>query len=119
MPRSYFGKQVYRALDVGKQIFFPNHYMSLISMKFLKHRVHPPQAVFRVAPSMNKYEIRDYLTKIYGLDVQKVNTENFMGERKRIYGKRKMYYYKRPAFKRAHVTFVKDSSVYSPTWYDS
>jgi hypothetical protein len=39
----------------------------------------PNQAVFRVSPSMNKMEVREYLTKIYGLSVQKVMTANFAG----------------------------------------
>lgn len=32
-----------------------------------------------MSPSMNKLEIREYLTKIYGLSVQKVMTANFAG----------------------------------------
>eukprot|EP00634_Sargassococcus_sp_CCMP2135_P006705 CAMPEP_0198644022 /NCGR_PEP_ID=MMETSP1467-20131203/348_1 /TAXON_ID=1462469 /ORGANISM="unid. sp., Strain CCMP2135" /LENGTH=96 /DNA_ID=CAMNT_0044379463 /DNA_START=99 /DNA_END=389 /DNA_ORIENTATION=+ len=89
-------------------------YMTLISIKWLKHPIRPPQATFKVAPSMNKFEIRDYLKNIYGLPVKKVMTENFMGERKRIFGKRKIFYYKQPDFKRAHVTFEKNKPVYTP-----
>jgi len=41
-------------------------------------------------------------------------TENFMGKRKRITGKRKMFPYARPNYKRAIVTFAGDATVYSP-----
>lgn len=92
------------------------------------------QAVFRIEPKMNKLEarrrrarsdararsetpppqVREYLEKIYGLPVRKVMTENFMGKRKRITGKRKMFPYARPNYKRAIVTFAGDATVYSP-----
>jgi len=83
-------------------------------MKYLKHSSHPPQAVFKVQPSMNKLEIKDYLRNIYGLPVKKVMTQNMLGPRKRIIGKRKIFYYKRPDFKRAIVTFERGANVYQP-----
>ena len=98
------------------------------------------QAVFRIEPKMNKLEarpsaphhiaraaprgspsrsrarpqVREYLSKIYSLPVRKVMTENFMGKRKRITGKRKMFPYARPNYKRAIVTFERGATVYSP-----
>jgi ribosomal protein L23 len=39
----------------------------------------PAQAVFKVAPSMTKHEVREHLTKIYDLPVQRVMTANFAG----------------------------------------
>ena len=41
-------------------------------------------------------------------------TENFMGKRKRITGKRRMFAYARPDYKRAIVTFEKGAEVYKP-----
>jgi len=38
-------------------------------------------AVFRVAPSMKKPMIKEYLTQIYGMDVVKVNTANYDGKK--------------------------------------
>ena len=59
-------------------------------------------------------QVREYLEKIYGLPVKKVMTENFLGKHKRIQGKRKVFYYSRPNYKRAIVTFDKDAKVYNP-----
>jgi len=41
----------------------------------------PAQAVFKVAPSMTKHEVKEHLTKIYDLPVQRVMTANFAGAR--------------------------------------
>jgi large subunit ribosomal protein L23 len=37
------------------------------------------QKAFTCAPSVTKHEIKEYLTKIYGLDVRKVQTSNYDG----------------------------------------
>jgi large subunit ribosomal protein L23 len=65
----------------------------------------PARATFRVLPRMTKHEIKEYLTKIYGLPVTKVNTQNYMGKRKRLMGSRKILYFKYADFKKAIVTF--------------
>ena len=57
---------------------------------------------------MNKLEIREYLTKIYDLPVESVNTAIFLGKRKRILTQRKMEVYKRSDHKTAYVTFKED-----------
>lgn len=33
-----------------------------------------------MSPRMNKFEIKEYLTKIYNIPVKKVMTANFLGE---------------------------------------
>lgn len=59
------------------RVYFPNLYMRLISyLPDLKPR---PQAVFYVPPKMTKFEVKEYLTKIYSCDVLKVNTANYLG----------------------------------------
>lgn len=65
----------------------------------------PARATFRVLPRMTKHEISEYLTKIYGLPVHKVNTMNYMGKRKMVRGTTKVLYYKYKDFKKAVVTF--------------
>ena len=35
--------------------------------------------VFRCAPVCTKFEIKQYLTKIYGVDVERVATINYLG----------------------------------------
>ena len=52
---------------------------------------------------MTKWEIKEYLWKIYGVPVRKVLTQNFLGKRKRIIGLNRLAYTKRPDFKRAIV----------------
>ena len=56
--------------------------------------------VFRVPPSTTKLEIKDYLEKIYGLDVKKVTTVNYDGKVKVRNGKK----YQQKAYKRATIT---------------
>ena len=46
--------------------FFANMPMTLINIRWLGHPVKPVQAVFRIQPRMNKLEVREYLSKIYG-----------------------------------------------------
>ena len=62
-------------------------------------------AVFRTLPRMTKHEIKEYLTKIYGLPVKKVNTMNYLGKRKRVMSQTGIAYYKYKDFKKAIVTF--------------
>lgn len=62
-------------------------------------------ATFRVLPKMTKHEIKEYLTKIYGLPVQKVNTMIYHGKRKRVLTSTRIHYYKYKDYKKAIVTF--------------
>jgi ribosomal protein L23 len=39
---------------------------------------------FRVPLQMNKYEIKEYLTKLYGFSIKKVNTMIVEGKRKKL-----------------------------------
>jgi len=65
----------------------------------------PAQAIFRIKPQMTKHEVKEYLSKIYNLPVVHVRTQNYLGKRMRIIGKRSVAYAKRPDFKKAFVTF--------------
>ncbi|KAL7455168.1 hypothetical protein ACHAWC_006724 [Mediolabrus comicus] len=65
----------------------------------------PATAIFRIQPSMTKHEVTEYLTKIYKLPVVQVRTQNYLGKRMRIIGKRSVAYAKRPDYKKAFVTF--------------
>ena len=64
----------------------------------------PAKATFRVLPKMTKHEIKEYLTKIYGLPVEKVNTMNYFGKRKVVRGTTKVLYFKYKDFKKASAT---------------
>ncbi len=86
----------------------PNMPITLVGAKAATTTA-PATATFRVLPRMTKHEIKEYLTKIYQLPVKKVNTANYMGKRKRAFGKKKMIHYKYKDYKKAIVTF--DSSM--------
>ena len=59
------------------KVWFPNMYMRLIKVSALKKPL--PEAVLYVAPKMTKFEIKEYLTKIYNIPVIKVATANYLG----------------------------------------
>ena len=56
--------------------------------------------VFRVSPKMTKFEIKEYLVKLYNMPVTKVHTANYLGKVKRGVNGGK---YKLPEFKKAYV----------------
>lgn len=62
--------------------------------------------MFYVPPKMTKFEVHEYLSKIYNVQVTKVNTELKLGKWKRLYAKRRVLSYKRRNFKKAYVEFV-------------
>lgn len=59
------------------RVFFPNMYMKLLN---LKTTITPPTAKLHVSPRMTKFEVKEYLTKIYNIDVIKVMTVNMLGK---------------------------------------
>jgi large subunit ribosomal protein L23 len=93
---------------VGKQfrMFMPTMPMMMVSARNATAK-RPAWAIFRVLPRMTKHEIKEYLVQIYKLPVTKVNTMNYDGKRKRIFGRNRIAYYKYADFKKAVVTFDK------------
>jgi large subunit ribosomal protein L23 len=92
--------------QVTKQfrMWMPNMPMILVSARNATAR-QPARATFRVLPRMTKHEIKEYLTKIYNLPVQKVNTSNYLGKRKLVRGSTQVIRYKYRDFKKAIVSF--------------
>ena len=45
----------------------------------------PPVALFHVPPKMTKFEVKEYLTKIYNMDVVKVTTSIMLGEYMQVF----------------------------------
>lgn len=84
------------------RVWFPNMFMRLININTNKT---PAQAVLHIPPKMTKFEIKQYLTKIYNIPVINVMTANFLGRWKRLYAKRRVISYKRRNFKKAIVEF--------------
>lgn len=87
---------------MGVRVFFPNLYMRLVSLNTTRS---PPLASFYVPPKMTKHEIKEYLTKIYKVDVTNVNTALFLGKYKRFFSKYRRIGYKRRNFKKAMVEY--------------
>mmetsp|Transcript_125830 Transcript_125830/g.246618 ORF Transcript_125830/g.246618 Transcript_125830/m.246618 type:complete len:93 (+) Transcript_125830:51-329(+) len=83
------------------RLFFPSMFMRLVSLK----KKPTPQALLHVPPQMTKHEIKEYLTKIYDVDVKNIFTANFLGKWKRFYGKRKILAYKQRNYKTALVHY--------------
>jgi large subunit ribosomal protein L23 len=96
--------------NAGKQfrMFMPTMPLMMVSARNAT-ATHPAFAIFRTLPKMTKHEIKEYLTKIYKLPVQKVNTMNYLGKRKRVVTNKGIVYFKYKDFKKAVVTF--DSSL--------
>ncbi|KAG7354549.1 50S ribosomal protein L23 [Nitzschia inconspicua] len=92
--------------QVTKQfrMWMPSMPMVLVSARNATAR-QPARATFRVLPKMTKHEIKEYLTQIYNLPVDKVNTANYLGKRKLVRGTTKVIRYKYKDFKKAIVSF--------------
>jgi ribosomal protein L23 len=61
------------------KVWFPTMYMALVQTRRMK----PPalsSATFNIPKSMTKTEVKEYLGKIYGMDVKQVNTVNVLGK---------------------------------------
>ncbi len=59
------------------KVFFPDMYLRLVS---LNKAASPAVAKIIVKPKMTKTEVKEYLTKIYDINVINVHTANFLGK---------------------------------------
>ena len=86
----------------GRVQLFPNwvvRYVRNPNLR-LKSWLGVPVEVFIVPPAMTKFEIAEYLKRLYDLPVLKVHTANYLGKMKRDKNGRK---FKLPDFKKAYV----------------
>ena len=67
--------------------------------------------VLRTAPHLGKRDIFEYMTKIYGVKVLRVNSLNFPGKLKRSVKSRGQHIYRTKAFKKFYVTLDTKSSL--------
>ena len=91
-------------VNKGYRMWMPSMPMILLHAEHATTTT-PAKAVFRILPKMTKHEVKEYLTKIYKLPVVQVRTQNYLGKRRRLQGRRLIAYAKRPDFKKAFVTF--------------
>lgn len=59
------------------KVWFPSMFMRLIGTDLAKS---PAIATLQVSPRMTRTEVKEYLTKIYGVNVVKVDTVNHAGK---------------------------------------
>lgn len=81
------------------KVMFPRSIVTLMKT------MGPNKGVFKVDPKMTKLEVKEYLTKVYNLPVQKVNTVNYEGKLKTGSQRHRGAYYRTKAYKKAYVTF--------------
>ncbi|GAB4817440.1 hypothetical protein N2152v2_004486 [Parachlorella kessleri] len=84
--------------------YFPNFPLKLIPLTEAQQKVYEKtgflrELAFRTIPSVNKAEIKSFLEKVYGLNVEKVNTVNVEGQKKRG----KQGFFRRSDYKKAYV----------------
>ena len=72
------------------------------------HLAESRKYLFTVAPDSNKIEIKRAVEQLFDVKVEKVNTMNYEGNKKR---QRTMKYGKRPDWKRAVVTLAEDHKI--------
>jgi len=90
-----------------KRQHFPNLPITLIST-YRGTPSMPPKASFKVKPEMTKHEVKEYLQKIYGVRVEKVNTMIFPESRKfEARGPTGRRLVRTPSWKKAIVRFVR------------
>mmetsp|Transcript_48661 Transcript_48661/g.155720 ORF Transcript_48661/g.155720 Transcript_48661/m.155720 type:complete len:129 (-) Transcript_48661:1107-1493(-) len=83
------------------KIWLPNLVMKLLptSTKFSGEPAMIKQIAFRVTPKTTKPDIKEHLQKLYGLDIERVDTVNIEGKKKRVGQK----FFRRPDWKKAYV----------------
>lgn len=86
-------------LKAGSKIYFPNR--SIVVQPKGNFITSKGTVSFLVSLNQTKYEIKQYVKKIYGLEVIKVNTMVYQGKMKRDAAGR---WYRTPAYKKAVVT---------------
>ena len=88
----------------GFCMWMPNMPMILLSVRDATRNA-PARATFRMRPEMTKHKVKEYLTKIYGVEVDKVATQNVLRKRTRLVGACAVGHRKEPDWKKAIVSF--------------
>lgn len=65
----------------GRLVYFPNIIVSMVKSAVSPQK--PSNVVtFRVPTYMNKFDIKEYFEKIYGVGIKNVRVHNFIGRKK-------------------------------------
>ncbi|KAI8892716.1 hypothetical protein BC833DRAFT_662179 [Globomyces pollinis-pini] len=88
-------------LPASAKLYFPN-----FIVKYCRSNLPPHQAVFYCPPQLNKFDIKQYLQKLYNLNITDVRTMNYQ----RIH--KQPYQFKQrnaiPAYKKVIITMTED-----------
>ena len=97
---------------------FPNWVVKLVRSPNLqtKYWLHRPVEVFHVSPKMTKFEIKEYLIKLYNLPVSHVHTAIYEGK-KRV-DQQTLKRYKEPDYKKAYVYLADAQGENKPRYTD-
>lgn len=84
--------------------YFPNFPLKLIPLTETQQQVYEKTGflktlAFRTIPSVSKLDIKSFLEKVYGLEIDKVRTCNYEGKKKRT----KHGYHRASDYKKAYV----------------
>ncbi|KAI8910289.1 ribosomal protein L23/L15e core domain-containing protein [Gorgonomyces haynaldii] len=85
----------------GAKVFFPN-----ITLKLVRSNLPPHQAVFHCPPTLNKFDIRQLLEKMYDLQITDIRTMNYLGKPSQMRNGRKIK--GQPKYKKAIVSMQED-----------
>ena len=82
---------------------FPNWVVKLVRSPNLQHRhwLDRPVEIFHVSPKMTKFEIKEYLVKLYQLPVRHVHTAIYEGKQR--LNRTHMARFREPDYKKAYV----------------
>ncbi|KAJ3302629.1 hypothetical protein HDV03_004814 [Kappamyces sp. JEL0829] len=90
----------------GLKLYFPN-----IIFKLVRSNLPPHQQVFHFPQSVNKFDVKDLIQKLYQVTVTDVRTMNMLGRRPKLVLGRKRG--GKPGFKKVIVT-MKEDFVFPP-----
>jgi ribosomal protein L23 len=65
----------------------------------------PNQALFHVPKHYAKPQIKHYLQRLYGVDVERIETVLAQGKKRMVRTRTMLHEYKQPNYKKAYVTF--------------
>ena len=92
-------------LKPWNKVWFPNERVVLVKPAFPDHSA--KEVVIRCPPHMSKHDIKEFMTKVYGFSVARVDTAIYASKLRRSLGDpgtNKFAVYRQPRFKKAWVT---------------
>nr|8A22_Ar Chain Ar, uL23m [Polytomella magna]8APN_Ar Chain Ar, uL23m [Polytomella magna]8APO_Ar Chain Ar, uL23m [Polytomella magna] len=100
-------------------ICFPD--IKLTLMKLEEHQLEQikqtgwlREAAFKTTPNTTKLEIKAFLESVYGMEVERVNTANYLGRKRVVYTGKAKELYREDDYKKAYVIFKKPEGLSLP-----